>query len=151
MISALDTNVILGLKPTDTHHINANAAVVDRLTAGNTLIVSSVVYAELLAGPNLRPVDLDAFLRDNDIILESELPHALFIKAGLAYKDYASRRKASGSGESRRLLADFLVAVHAQAYANELLTFDPKFYRLNFPSLSVPDLAKPSISLGHIL
>ena len=50
---------------------------------------------------------------------------------------HAARRSASAGGEPKRLLVDFLVAAHARAHADRLLTIVPQRYRRAFEDLRI--------------
>lgn len=62
------------------------------------------------------------------------LSRSTWREAGLAFAAYAARRRASRMSHPRRLLADFVVGVHA-ASVGSLLTRDLGLYRVSFPQL----------------
>jgi predicted nucleic acid-binding protein len=96
-----------------------------------------VVYAELLAGPGASADHLRPFLASTGIGLDPQLDLSVWEAAGRAYGAYAQRRRDSGGGVPRRLLADFVVGAHADQTCAALVTLDPHHYRLGFPGLAV--------------
>lgn len=51
---------------------------------------------------------------------------------------YAARRRTSGGGTPRRVLADFVIGTHAASRAAQLVTLDAQHYAACFPDLKVP-------------
>jgi predicted nucleic acid-binding protein len=60
------------------------------------------------------------------------------LTAGIAWKSYRQR-----GGGRERLIPDFLIAAHALAHADRLLTRDRGFYRTYFTDLTVLDPTDP--------
>lgn len=94
-------------------------------------------FAEVLAGPGIARTDLEDFLADADITLDWVTSTAVWERAMTAFTTYATRRRSSGGGQPRRILADFLIGAHAAVTAQELLTLDPQHYRQGFPELHI--------------
>lgn len=101
------------------------------------LMISPVVYAELLASPFLAKEQVHRFLSTRGIGLQHGMAMGVWEEAGLRFGRYAARRKRSGGGEPQRLLADFIVGAHALLHAERLLTFDRKRYEVDFPELAL--------------
>jgi predicted nucleic acid-binding protein len=139
MITAIDTNVIVGLWDSDDVW-NRQAAEALRATAKRgRLVVSAPVYSELLAQPKRAESLIDEFLESSGIDVEWVLDEKIWRMAGQAYQEYAARRKREKDGP-RRILADFLIGAHAARQGYSLLTFDDRIYRAAFPGLSVISL-----------
>jgi len=82
-----------------------------------------VVYAELLAVPGKTRAWLDEFLQDVAIAVDWYIEETTWLEAGEAFAAYAQRRREPGDAP-RRILADFVIGVHALGQANRLLTAD---------------------------
>lgn len=132
--TAVDTNVLSAILKAEPNYLRL-IDLLERARVNGPLLVSAVVYAELLATPPHTPAFVQEFLRATGVELDEELPLAVWEAAGLAFQGYTVRRRASGGGVPRRILADFLVGAHARARADQLVTLDPGHYRLAFPSL----------------
>lgn len=130
MIS-VDTNVILAaLAPNEAHHETAVRRLRD-LGTDRPLVISPVVRAELLATRDPAPA-LD-FLAIAKIPTAWSMPPEAWTLAGEAFGRYALLRRAGKL--PRRLLADFLIAAHAQHHGYLVLTFDTTVYDAAFPQL----------------
>jgi len=68
MITAIDTNIIVGVLEGAEAVVEHLAAVIDRLAEHGSLFITPVVYAELLAAPSRSPAIVDAFLRDTPVV-----------------------------------------------------------------------------------
>lgn len=113
------------------------ATLLSDLSQTADLVICPVVYAELLAGPDVSSLHIQQFLLNTGVRLDPHLPLKIWEETGRVYGAYALRRKASGGGLPRRLLADFIVAAHASQTCQSLITLDPQHYRLAFPELEV--------------
>ncbi len=136
MRTALDTNVISGLWSAG-RLAPAVAALLRRCRDAGGLAISGAVYAELLAHPHASAEFVNAFLRDTGVEVDFELGVAAWELAGLAFAAYANRRRRSGGGAPRRILADFLIGAHAQLHADRLATLDAGAYASDFPALAL--------------
>jgi predicted nucleic acid-binding protein len=135
MTTAIDTNVVTALwNNDDALNLKAQAAL-DRVFGGGKLLVSGVVYAELLAAPSRTAEFVDEFLQAAGIEIDWEINERLLRAAGLAFQGYAARRKKQKGTEPRRILADFLIGAHATVNGYRLLTLDAGLYRAAFPKL----------------
>jgi len=139
MITALDTNVLVALWDRDDAWNSAAEAVLRSAQARGKLVISGVVFAELLAFPRRQEKFIDRFLSDTNIGVEWAIQESMWRAAGAAYQTYAVRRRRQASGP-RRLLADFLIGAHALGKGYPLLTFDDRIYRAAFPKLTLVDV-----------
>jgi predicted nucleic acid-binding protein len=101
------------------------------------LLVSPVVYAELLAYPGATESFLKNFLADTGVSAEFDLQEAVWTEAGRRFARYAGRRRRSGHGDPRHLLADFLIGAHALVQSDRLMTLDRTRYKQDFPELKL--------------
>lgn len=135
MASAVDSNVVIALLEGDAGTSAVAQSLLDRAFAEGPMIVSAPVYAELLAGPDRRTRLLDRFLADTGLRIDFELRESVWRAAGSAFGAYTRRRRASGGGAPRRILADFLIGAHASDGRHQLVTLDGRLYRAAFPTL----------------
>lgn len=135
MTTAIDTNILTALwNNDDVLNVRAQAAL-DGVFGAGRLVVSGVVYAELLAAPSRTEQFLDGFLEEAGISVEWEFNERMLRTAGIAFQGYAARRKKQKGTEPRRILADFLIGAHAAVNEYRLLTLDAGLYRASFPKL----------------
>jgi predicted nucleic acid-binding protein len=140
MTTAIDTNVVTALwNNDDALNVRAQAALDDVFGRGR-LVVSGVVYAELLAAPARTEEFVDRFLHTAAIDVEWEINERLLRAAGLAFRGYADRRRKQTGAEPRRILADFLVGAHAMLNNYRLLTLDTGMYHAAFPRLELVEV-----------
>jgi hypothetical protein len=135
MISAIDTNVLVGLWVPD-HDFNqqAGAALKNAAQLG-ALVITPMVYIELLATPDKTRLWVDEFLQDVGIEVDWHIEEITWLEAGEAYAAYAQRSRKVGD-TPRRLLADFVIGAHALRQANRLLTADG-WYRTIYKGLRI--------------
>jgi predicted nucleic acid-binding protein len=134
--TALDTNVLpaVWLREARAEEL---AERIWQAKAEGTIVVSGIVYSELLANPRTTEDFVNGFLEDAGVMVDSHLPHAGWVEAGRRFGQYGRRRKASGGGEPKRMLADFIVGAHALLQADRLMTLDAERYRVDFPELKI--------------
>lgn len=138
MTTALDTNVIVALWDTDDALHRAARNALEKAWAAGKLVISPVVFAELVAAPGRSGAFVDRFCEDTGIVVEWELPEKEWRTAATAFQGYAARRKKQpGSAPPRRLLADFLIGAHALESGYTLLTADSGLYSASFPRLGL--------------
>lgn len=163
MKTAADTNILLDLLTGDATAIRQARAAIQQAVDAGTLVMCSVVYAEL-AGHFARFDDLERFVVALGVAVE-ELSSTALWQAGQAWRAYARRRGqqvdcARCGGRSsvtcmhcgaplswrQHVLPDFLIGGHASAQGDGLLTRDTGYYRTYFPQLRlvVPGAAPPA-------
>ncbi|CAN5726764.1 type II toxin-antitoxin system VapC family toxin [soil metagenome] len=142
MTSAVDTNVLVALlSGTEVEADIAQEALVQAASRG-AVVICAAVYAELMAMPGLEAEDLDAFLKETDVVVDWSLEEAVWREAGLFYRRYAERRRSQKGDEGpRRILADFLIGAHASRSADRLLTLDPQLFKAFELEVVVPERA----------
>jgi predicted nucleic acid-binding protein len=140
MTTAIDTNVVTALWNADDALNRRAQAALDTVFGRGRLVVSGVVYAELLAAPSRTEQFVDRFLDAAGIEVEWEINERLLRAAGLAFRGYAERRRRQKGVEPRRILADFLVGAHATLNEYRLLTLDTGMYRAAFPRLELVEV-----------
>ena len=128
MITAVDANVLLDIfTASDRHGPQSKKRLVAAYDAG-AIVVSDVVYAELVPAFRDRAV-LDSALLELGATL-SPIDSSIAFEAGLRWKRY----RAAG-GPRNRIIADFLIGAHAMAVADVFLTRDRGFFSSYFPEL----------------
>jgi predicted nucleic acid-binding protein len=136
MRTALDTNILSALWSNEPEAANI-AEHLGKAKQDGAILVSGVVYAELLAYPKATEAFVNEFCKQTGIVIDFQFPDAVWIEAGRRFAKYAKRRR-KGEGESpKRLLADFLVGSHAMTQADRLMTLDPSRYKQDFPDLDL--------------
>lgn len=137
MITAIDTNVLIALWDADnTLNLMAQAGL-DAAFRRGSLVIPAPVYSELMACPDREETFLDSFLQDTGISIDWNLDERVWRAAGLAFQQYASRRRKQRDSGPRRILADFLIGAYAREKRCGLLTLDDHFYRISFPDLAI--------------
>jgi predicted nucleic acid-binding protein len=130
MISAIDTNILLDVFLPDKMFGPESVKLLKRVYNEGGLIISLVVYAELV--PQFRDrTKLDSALSVLNISLSS-------MDAGVAFLagERWGRYRSSG-GKRKHIITDFLIGAHAMLKAERLLTRDRGFYRSYFPELQI--------------
>jgi predicted nucleic acid-binding protein len=136
VIAILDTNIVVGVLEGEEALARRLALVVDRLAEHGDVLISPIVYAELLAAPARSPALVEAFLSQTAVRVDWSLEKAIWQVAGLAYRAYALHRQAEGVPVTRRrILADFVIGAHAVGRQATLLTWDEGIYHTYFPEL----------------
>jgi predicted nucleic acid-binding protein len=129
-MTSVDSNVIFAaLSPHEHHHQQARALLKQANEGG--LALSPVVYAELMASTERD--SLRMFLQRAGWGVLWEMPAAVWERAGVAFGEYARARRAGTL--PRRIVADFLIAAHAEHHGLSVLTFDATVYRAVFPAV----------------
>jgi hypothetical protein len=134
VITAIDSSIILDVLSGDALHGPASRSALRAVSTAGRLIVCTAVVAEVRAAFDDDAAAGSAFDRMGIEVVPDDREIAL--AAGAAWRSY---RRAGGT--RRRVLADFLIAAHAIARADRLLTRDRGFYRSHFPGLAILDPA----------
>lgn len=135
MTLALDTNILSAVFRGE-ESADAILAVLESWPPG-TLVIHGAAFCEFLAAPGIQRETAFAFLQDTGVRVAWETSEEIWLAAASAFRSYAERRRQSGSGHPRRIMADFLIGAHAAVSAGELLTLDPQHDRQSFPGLMV--------------
>ena len=133
-MTSLDTNVLLtALDTSDPQQASAQQAILKAAQRG-PLLICPPVYAELRASASWEQ-QIRLFLDSTGIRVSWVMPDPIWDRAGEALGSYARLRK--GGLLPRRILADFLIAAHAEYHRLTVLTFDPTVYRAVFPQVNL--------------
>ncbi len=131
MITAVDTNVLLDIFIPDDRHGPVSRERLAAAYSAGAIIVSDIVYAELVPAFGDR-ASLDSALSEINATL-SPIDTSIAFEAGRRWMEY---RRAGGP--RARILPDFLIGAHALATADTFLTRDERFYATYFPELHIP-------------
>jgi len=132
---ALDTNVIVALWDAGEGLHAAARKALEEAAGREALAMCGVVYAELIGAPGRTEAFVDRFCEEAGIAVEWELRERIWRRAGVAFQEYAKRRKKQSGAEPRRMLADFLIGAHALENGYKLLTLDGAMYTRAFSGL----------------
>jgi predicted nucleic acid-binding protein len=136
--TALDTNVLSELLSLEAVDSKISIQLAECKSAG-PLIISAVVYAELLAHPKITEPFLAYLLSRTGIEVDYGLSEKIWKEAGRRYAFHAARRRTTTLGGPRRILADFIIGAHALHRADRLMTFDVSLFRRDFPELPLQE------------
>jgi hypothetical protein len=136
MRTAIDTNILSALWSNELGAREILQQLGDAKSLG-ALLITPVVYAELLAYPKATEAFVNRFLSDTSITVDFQLDEPVWVDAGRRFARYAGHRRKSGSGEPKRLLADFVIGAHALLQADRLMSLDPTRYKQYFPELKL--------------
>jgi len=136
MRTAVDSNVLSAIwgRESNARELTERLAEARR---GGSIAICGVVFAEALASPRASERFVREFLATAGVSIDFDLEEAVWVEAGTRYAAYAERRRVSGGGEPKRLLADFLVGAHALIEANQLISLDRGRYERDFPELKL--------------
>lgn len=128
MTTAVDANIFLDLLAGTESDATLAIAALRKAALDGGLIMSAICYAEI-AGRFPSRAKVDVFLELLNCEVDDIDRETAFL-AGQFMRHYRQR----GGGRSR-ILADFLVAAHAQLRSDRLLSRDKRFYGTSFPRL----------------
>lgn len=134
MRTAIDTNVVSAIWSSEQSAEKAAVKLGEAKMEG-ALLISPVVFAELLAYPGATEPFVFGFLEATGIVIDYRLEERVWNETGRRFADYAIRRRKATGERPRRLLADFLIGAHALVQAERLFTLDPTRYSQDFPEL----------------
>jgi predicted nucleic acid-binding protein len=135
MISAVDSSVILDVLTDDPKFGRASESVLRRATGEGQLVVCECVLAEVFPALG-SDENCSAFLQDWQLDFKPSSGESARL-AGATFAAYLARGRSQ-----RRIVADFLIAAHAQTHSDRLITRDRGFTRSYFKSLVVLDPSK---------
>jgi predicted nucleic acid-binding protein len=138
MRTALDTNILSALWSGQPSAPLIAAKLADAHAQG-ALVVSAPVFVELSAIPTVNlqgnVLRVEKLLGEMNIAVDFDLGEDVWRLAATGFAAYAIRRRHSGGGSPKRLLADFVIAAHALLRADRLMTSDINLYATDFPNL----------------
>jgi predicted nucleic acid-binding protein len=132
MITAIDTNILLDVFLPDPKFVSSSSLLLREAYDEGALIVSSIVFAELVPQFGSRESLLYAVEKLN--VRTSSIDDEVALLAGMKWKEY---RRAGGS--RKRIISDFLIGAHAVLRAERFLTRDRGFYHTYYPDLEYFD------------
>jgi hypothetical protein len=130
MITAVDTNILLDIFLDDPQFSEKSSEMLRRCIREGKVIACDIVWAETAA--NFKSEEEFKKVMDSLEIEFSPLDASASFHAGHLWKSY--REKNPGKS---KIVADFLIAAHANSHAERLLSRDRGFYRGYFKNLVV--------------
>jgi predicted nucleic acid-binding protein len=131
-VISLDTNIIQSaLEITDVNHALARQAL--EIYDSEAFCVCPIVRAELHASRGW--LKIEKWLVTQEVTVIWGMPNTVWDAAGIAFGKYAVLRR--GGQTSRRIVADFLIAAHAEHHQLEMLTFDDTVFKSVFPQVTL--------------
>ena len=98
-------------------------------------MICAPVFVELSAVPGMSVQTVRKVLAETAIAIDFDLQEDVWMLAAESFVAYSIRRRHSGGGSPKRLLADFVIASHALLKADRLMTRDINRYAMDFPNL----------------
>lgn len=139
MRTAIDTNILSALWGGEVSARQISATLHAASSAGS-LVICPVVYVEARGHREATKQFVEQFLDLARIDVDWDLDRPVWQLAAAKFEQYAQRRRKYGSGENKRLPADFLIGAHASLEADRLLTLDRRRYGTDFPELNLVEV-----------
>lgn len=138
MISSVDSSVILDVLSNDPTFADGSERILRQASFQGQLVVCECVLAEIYPAVG-NQTRFDEFLIDwqLDFIPSSRESAAL---AGASFSRHVTR-----GGRKGRVVADFLIAAHAQVHTDRLIARDRGYLRDYFEDLTVLDPTNPPV------
>jgi len=133
MITAVDTNILLDVFLPDKRFAAGSSKLLKIAYNEGALIISDIVYAELVPQFENRDM-LDRTLEQINVTISSLDVNIAF----LAGEKWGLYRKSGG--ERKRIITDFLIGAHTLMKADRFLTRDRGFYQSYFSQLRILSL-----------
>ena len=128
----VDSNVVIDILDRDPTWFDWSLENLERGAAAGALTINPIVVAE--ASPRFGNLQDFMSAIEGMGIGHTPLDAEAAFNAGVAFQRYRRTRPAEAP---KAILADFLIAGHAQALNATVLTRDPRFYRTYFPDLTL--------------
>jgi len=135
MITAADSNVLVDIAANNPMFLETSLAALRRARREGIVIVSEVVWAEVLTGYADPRQGLKALTGLGVRYVAMGVDAANI--AAAAWRQF----RMGGGTRRERILPDFLIGAHAVHHAERLLTRDRGVYRAYFPDLELLDPA----------
>jgi hypothetical protein len=132
----LDTNVVVdALDKKQAHHAWSKKQIEDAVV-GEGGGISVVTLAELCAGAH-DPEDVEPEIKRLGITMH-DVPTAVAVVCGKAYRRYVTARRDSGSSAPPRTpLPDFFIGAHAEIMGWKIATRDQERFKKYFPKVTL--------------
>jgi predicted nucleic acid-binding protein len=131
-VISMDTNFVQSaLDRKDSNHLRAQQALKNH--ANDAFCICPIVRAELHASTSW--ISIEQWLIAQEVSVLWDIPNSVWDAAGVAFGKYAVSRR--GGQVQRRIVADFLIAAHAEHHELEMLTFDDTVFKNVFPKVTL--------------
>lgn len=128
----VDSNILIDIIENDPKWHNWSFWQLSDASGAGRVIINHVVVAEVAPFYGKLQPFLDQ-LGAMGIEIEALCNQSAYA-AGVAFKEYRQRRDRTAL---KTILPDFLIGGHAQVLGTSILTRDPRFYRMYFPTVPI--------------